>query len=184
VKVTKQARAKAPRGRQAANLGSGLLAPELLLVRPPTPRRYGEASAACGLSDGLHQLRLQIDGVQLHRAHAAGAPERRPRARGSRRGVRWGTRLRNPAFRLPLPSAQGGIRTRHEVSVNVSQGAQTPESLDFGAKRRSAKRADASATVTAVTAPEDPSGYLRFAEQEGLTVEDPPPEDDDPGNEV
>jgi len=76
-----------------------------------------------------------------------------------------------PTFRLLLPSAQGGIRTRHEVSVNVSQGAQAPESLDLGAKRRSAKRADASETVTTVTAADDPSGYLRFAEREDLEVQ-------------
>src|SRR5687767_4983438 len=51
-------------------VASRFLAPELLFVRPLAPCRHGEASAECCLSDGLHQLRLQSDGAQLH--HAAG----------------------------------------------------------------------------------------------------------------
>ena len=41
-----------------------LLAPELLLARPPTPSGHGEPSAEGRLGDDLHQLRL--DGARLY----------------------------------------------------------------------------------------------------------------------
>lgn len=97
------------------------------------------------------------------------------------RGLRWATQLCNPANQLLLQSAQGGIRTRQEASANDAQGAQTPETLGPGARRRRARDKDASGTVTGVTAPEDPSGYLQLAAREGFKVQQPPGERDPNG---
>src|SRR3954468_9696881 len=106
--------------------GSSLLAPELLLVRPPAPGRHGEASAECRLSDRLHQLRLQIDGAQLHLAagcvRLVGHLLRKERALvGTLDGLRWAG-LAPIAAGTPGRWAEMGLRSAHPSGFESRPG--------------------------------------------------------------